>query len=66
MLAHPRTVTTRRLIGINEAAELVGVNEKSIRRYIADGDLPGFRLGKRLLRVREEGVLALLVPVPAA
>ncbi len=54
MQSHSHTVPTRRLIGIQAAAELVGVDEKSIRRYIADGDLPGFRLGKRLLRVREE------------
>lgn len=51
-------------ISIQEAAAVLGVSDKTVRRYIADGTLPAERINKRLLRVRREDVEALLQPVP--
>ena len=35
-------------------------------RIIASGQLPGFRLGRKTIRLRESDVHALLTPIPAA
>ena len=45
------TTKTRRLASLNAAAEYASVNERTIRRRIADGALTGYRLGSRLVRV---------------
>jgi len=41
----------RRYAKIREAAEYLGVTERTIRQMIADGRLTGYRNGKRLVRV---------------
>ena len=56
----PKYVTT------TQAAELLGVSSRTIRRYIADGTLSGYRVGPRNLRVALAEVEALLVPIPTA
>lgn len=53
-------------IDVNEAGALLGCSHWTIRRRIADGALPGFRIGPRTLRVRRSDVLALLQPIPCA
>ena len=42
----------RRLISLNEAANLTGLSERTLRRYVSEGRLPGYRVGPRALRVR--------------
>lgn len=55
----------RRWLTLAEAADHLGVTERTIRNYIARGALPGYRLaGKRALRVKLTDVNALLAPVP--
>lgn len=54
------------MISLKSAAERLGVTEQSIRRYIAAGDLNGYRLGRRAIRVDAQEVHALLVPIPTA
>lgn len=39
-------------ISIKDAAELLAVSEVTIRRMIRRGDLRGYRVGRRLIRVR--------------
>ncbi len=51
------------LISLAQAEPLVGVSYWTLRRWIADGRLTGFRLGPRLLRVSRSDVLALARPV---
>lgn len=51
------------LLSIAEAAAYLAVNPKTIRRRIADGSLPAFRSGKRLIRVRRVDVEHLLRPI---
>lgn len=53
-------------ISIQEAADILGVSTKTVRRYIAAGDLAAFRVGSRLLRVQRADVEALARPVPTA
>lgn len=61
--AHPKK---RRWLSLAETAEHLQVTERTIRRMIAAGELPAYRLGKRLLRIDAADVDALLRPVPTA
>lgn len=54
------------LLTIESAAEMLAVHPRTIRRYIAAGDLPAYRIGARQIRVRTSDVDALLVPIPTA
>lgn len=61
----PRTVAlARRLASIDLAAEYAGCNPRTIRRRIADGDLTGYRMGPRLIRVDLNELDAMLRPIP--
>ncbi|GAB3015450.1 hypothetical protein GCM10011376_05980 [Nocardioides flavus (ex Wang et al. 2016)] len=42
----------RQLVTIREAAAILAVSTKTVRRYIAAGDLDAVRLGRRTIRVR--------------
>lgn len=51
-------------VDIAEAANALGVSTKFIRRRIADGSLPAFRIkGSRLIRIRRSDLEALMQPV---
>ena len=56
----------RRLVSINQAARLVDVSSRTIRRRIADGSITGYRFGPRIVRVDLDEVDSLLKPIPAA
>ena len=45
------TPTLDDLVTVDEFAELVGFSAVSVRRWIARGLLPAYRLGPRLVRV---------------
>lgn len=49
---------------IRQAADRLGVSEKTIRRHIAAARLRGYRLGERLIRVDPDEVDALLRLIP--
>jgi excisionase family DNA binding protein len=51
---------------IKTTSEQYGVSEKTLRRYIAEGKITGYRLGPRLIRVDLDEIEALLKPIPAA
>lgn len=51
---------------IDAAAERLGCTPKTIRRFIARGELKAYRLGKRTIRVDLNEVDALLRPIPTA
>lgn len=42
---------SRRLASLADAADYTGVSTQTIRRRIACGDLTGYRMGARLIRV---------------
>ncbi|WP_433759900.1 helix-turn-helix domain-containing protein [Nocardia sp. CA-135398] len=56
----------RKLISLKTAAALVDVDPKTIRNWIAAGQLQGFRVNARMLRVNRDELLALVQPVAVA
>ncbi|KAA0083685.1 DNA-binding protein [Mycolicibacterium sp. P9-64] len=48
---------------IQQAAAWLGVDPKTIRRYIAQGRIQAVRIGPRLIRVERESLVALATPV---
>lgn len=55
----------RKYASLSTAAEYLGCSEKTIRRMIADGQITGYRLGPRLLRVDLTELDALMQPIPS-
>lgn len=61
-----------RYVSLKEAAEMLGVSAKTIRRYLASGELPAYTLGKRRagsgrpMRIRVDDLAALLHRIPTA
>lgn len=55
----------RRWVDQREAAEYLGVTDRTIRRFIAEGRLPGYRLGNKMLRLDVADLDALMRPIPA-
>jgi excisionase family DNA binding protein len=47
-----------------EVADTLGCSTKTVRRYIADGRLTGYRMGPRLIRVDMAEVAAMLSRIP--
>ena len=45
-----------RLISLTEAADALAVSTKTVRRYIAAGELDAVRLGRRTIRIRVESL----------
>jgi len=48
---------------IKKTAEHLGVSEKTVRRYIAQGRLKAHRVGPRLIRIDRESLLKLAQPI---
>lgn len=48
--------TPRRLISLTEAADALAVSTKTVRRYIAAGELDAVRLGRRTIRIKVESL----------
>jgi excisionase family DNA binding protein len=51
---------------IAAVADALGCSTRTVRRYISDGRLTGYRMGPRLIRVDMAEVDALLSPIPTA
>lgn len=56
----------RRYGSLALGAEYLGVSERTIRRMIAAGEITGYRLGKRTIRIDFDELDALLKPIPTA
>jgi excisionase family DNA binding protein len=61
----PKTPSPQQLITIGAAAERLGLDDRTVRRYVADGKLPAYRVGAKLVRVNLPDVEALIRPIPA-
>jgi excisionase family DNA binding protein len=65
-LTREQILTQREAVTIQQAADHLGVSHKTIRRMIADGRLPAFRVGGGPIRVLASDVQAVKVPVRAS
>jgi excisionase family DNA binding protein len=59
-------VSRRHYESVGDAAARVGVSTKTVRRWIASGQLAGYRMGPRLLRVDPDDVDRMLTLIPSA
>jgi excisionase family DNA binding protein len=59
----PDEAAPDRLLPLTEVAALCGCSTRSLWRWIADGRLPAYKLGDRLVRVKPEDVASLLQPL---
>lgn len=62
----PSGASRRHYESVGQAAARVGVSTKTVRRWIASGQLAGYRMGPRLLRVDPDDVDAMLTLIPTA
>ncbi len=51
-------------ISLATAADILGISVHTLRRRIAAGELPAFRSGRRIIRIRRSDVERLLRPIP--
>ncbi|WP_280359331.1 helix-turn-helix domain-containing protein [Nocardia otitidiscaviarum] len=54
------------LIPLSEGGELVKVHPKTLRRWISQGKLTGYRLASNQIRINRSELLGLARPLPAA
>lgn len=48
--------TTRKLVSLSDAADMLAVSTKTVRRYIADGHLDAVRLGRKTIRIKVDSI----------
>ena len=58
--------TTPRFIPLAGGAEYLSLTTAGLRKFIAEGRITGYRLGKRAIRVDVRELDALLTPIPSA
>lgn len=51
------------MLTLGQAASFLAVSERTVRRFIEGGELPGYRLGSHMTRVRLADLEALLIPI---
>jgi excisionase family DNA binding protein len=59
-------VAPRRLVSLATAAAYADVSTRTLRRYIAQGRLTGYRVGPRLVKVDLNELQNLASPIPSA
>ena len=47
---------TRRLVSLADAADALAVSTRTVRRYIAEGQLDAVRLGRKTLRIKVDSI----------
>lgn len=65
-MSAPVTAPARRWLTQAEAADYLGVTDRTIRNYIASGRLSGYRLGRRAVRVDARELDQILRRIPTA
>jgi len=50
------------LLSVEEAASLMRVDRSTIRRWISSGALPGYRVGRRYVRVKRDDLARMIAP----
>ena len=62
----PSRTSRRQYESVADAAARVGVSTKTVRRWIASGQLAGYRIGPRLLGVDPDEFDRMLTLIPTA
>lgn len=62
----PRTKAPQRFASIPDAATQYGVHHQTVRRWISQGRITGYRFGPRMLRVDLDELDAMLRPLATA
>jgi excisionase family DNA binding protein len=52
-------------VTLAEAADLMSVSVKTLRRRIADGTIPAYRCGRRVIRIRVDDLERAFCPIPS-
>jgi excisionase family DNA binding protein len=60
------TTGTRRWLTQQEAAEYLGCTDRTIRNFVKRGQIRGFRMGTRSVRLDRADLDNLLRPIPTA
>lgn len=60
------TDETRRLASISAAADYADISTRTLRRYIAEGRITGYRVGPRLVKVDLADLDRIVRPIPTA
>lgn len=55
----------RRYLSVEAAASYIDVSTQTIRRYIDTGQLPAYRLGKRLIKIQQADLDGMFRRIPA-
>jgi excisionase family DNA binding protein len=58
--------TPKRLVPLDDGADYLGITKKTLRRWIAEGRITGYRVGGKTVRVDLHEVDALARPIPTA
>lgn len=61
-----QTTARREWLTLQEAADRTGLTTRTIRRYVATGQVTGWRVGTKSIRVTATDVDALFRPIPTA
>jgi excisionase family DNA binding protein len=51
---------------LDQAASIVSLSVKTLRRRIADGTIPAYQCGRRPIRIRLDELEAAMRPIPTA
>ena len=65
-MARHTTTRPQRLASLDDAAAYADLSVRTIRRYIAEGRITGYRVGPRLIKVDLDDFDKLAVPIPTA
>ena len=58
------TTINHKLVSLSDAAEALAVSTRSVRRYIADGQLDAVRLGRKTLPIKIDSIERLIDAKP--
>jgi transposase len=62
----PASATDQNLIRLSVVATRYGIHAHTVRGWISQGKVNGYRLGPRIVLVEEAQIKAMLRPIPAA
>jgi len=60
------TIRPDAFISLGAAADMLSISVRTLRRRIASGELPAYRSGRRIIRIRVADVEKVLRRVPSA